>query len=815
MRMEPQHFSLVHRLRRRVRVRVPSLRGDLERCYVLEILLRKRDAIKAVHAVPAIGSVAIHFDPAALPETNLLILLDAVIGNLGRVQRSRLPMAPVENEGPLRQCTVAVEGMSCASCGLLIELTLNRDPRVESVTVNVASETATVRGRLDREQVGAAIARFGYRASAMDTLAQRRLLVERERRRLHDTKKRVVRAALLTLPVMVLGMIMPRSFVLRATQFALTTPVVFGAGRPFFSKALTLARQGSANMDTLVALGAGAAYLHSVPSFLAGSRHLYFEAAASIVTFVLLGRSLEEHAKGRASEAIRKLIDLQPAVATRLLPEGGSEVVGVDDLRVGDRVLVRPGERIATDGRVISGHSTVDESMLTGESLPVLKETGDGVAGGCVNGPGALTLSVTAVGRDTVLAGIVHMVDEAQSTKLPIQKLVDRVSSVFVPGVLGVAGLTLLAWTGANGQALHGLTNAISVLLIACPCALGLATPTAIMAGTGRAADRGVYIRDGRSLETAAKLTTLIFDKTGTLTAGRPQVTDFINLSDHGERDLLAWAASAEHPSEHFLARAVVAHAAGVEIMPDTVTAFHTEPGGGVTAELAGHRLALGNGRFLSRLGIEGLPELTGRADELGRAGRTPVWMAVDGRVAALIGIADPPRPEAAAAVARLHDLGVKTCMVTGDARAPAEAVAARIGIDEVVASATPAKKLEIVRRLQENGEVVAMIGDGINDAPALAAADVGMAIGTGTDIAIETAPITLVGGDLARAAEAIDTSRATLKIIRQNLFWAFGYNTLAIPWAAMGRLSPMIASAAMAFSSVSVVVNSLRLQRR
>jgi Cu+-exporting ATPase len=808
---EPQHYHIEHALKRRVRILAPSLKKDPERAYILDILLRKRPGVKLVKVVPDIGSITIHFDPARLPRTNLYALLDGVIPNLGHGSGTSCA-APVI-EGEERETSFAVEGMTCASCALLIELMLRRDPRISRASVNLASQSAVVRGALPKEDVYAAVERLGYHPLPLDTVAQRKLLMDREKRHLAEAKRKAIWAATLSAPVTAIAMLEPSGGFWRWAQFILSTPVVFWAGKSFFDKALKLAKQRTANMDSLIVLGVGSAYVYSMAAIFFKRPYLYFDAAAGIICFVLLGRFLEEKAKGRAHEAIRRLLDLQPATAT-LLRDGEEISVPVDDLVPGDLILIRPGEKIPTDGLVVEGLSTVDEAMLTGESLPVVKEAGHPVTGGCVNGNGVLKVQVNAVGADTVLAGIIHMVEQAQSSKLPIQKLVDRISSVFVPSVMGLGALTFGGWLLAGAGFTTAFANAITVLLIACPCALGLATPAAIMVGTGQAAKRGIYIRNGESLELATHLTTIVFDKTGTITEGKPYVTDFRNASTLDDAALLSLAATAEANSEHFLAKAVVAFAKEQGGKPTQTERFEAIPGRGVEARLAGHDVLIGNRAWMEEVGID-LSELQGRASTLAEQGKTPVFMAVDGKAAALFGIADRPRADAALAIARLHKLGVKTIMVTGDTEATARYVAEQVGIDAVIAHARPERKLEIVQELKLQGGKVGMIGDGINDAPGLAAADVSFAIGTGTDVAIETADLTLVNGDITKVADAMELSGFTLRVIKQNLFWAFGYNTLAIPVAAFGKLNPMVASLAMALSSVSVVMNSLRLQNK
>lgn len=805
------HIQILHSLPRRIRVHVPAIVRDDERAYVMEIALRKHPDLAEVAVVPRIGSLTVRFNPARIAQDRVLALLNAVAGNIGRAKMTATALATPEPEGPCQKLQLAVLGMTCASCAALIQLSLNRDPRILSAQVNYASETVQALGHLDRAELATLVGRLGYAARPMDTLSQRRLLAEHEKERLRIAKRRAKLAGLLSLPLMAIGMAMPHSRLLHWVEFLLATPIVLGAGRPFFEKALALAKNREANMDTLIAIGTGAAYGHSLVSLLLGKRHLYFEAAAGIVFFVLLGRYLEERAKGKTGEAIRRLIDLQPPVAS-VMRNGVEEKIHIDDVQMGDLVIVRPGERIPVDGDIVSGLSAVDESLVTGESLPVVKEPGHKVVGGCVNGAGALSVRVTAIGNATVLAGIVKLVDLAQASRLPIQKLADQVSSVFVPSVIGVSLFTVAGGLAAGVPAASVLANAVSVLLIACPCALGLATPTAIMAGTGQAARRGIYIRSGESLELASKLKVIVFDKTGTITEGRAAVTKIFPLG-LDQSDLLRLAASAESGSEHHLGRAIFDHAKALGIALSAPQSFKAEAGQGVRARIEGQDILVGNMAFLAANGVDIAP-FADFASRLAEGGQTPVLMTVDGRPGGLFGISDPTRPGAREAIERLHHMGLRTLMVTGDVEAVAKCVAGEVGIHEVVAGASPQDKQRIISDLRAQGLLVGMIGDGVNDAPALAGADVGFAIGTGTDIAIESAAITLVNGDIMKVAEAIDLSRRTLAIIKQNLAWAMGYNALAIPMAAMGRLTPMIASSAMALSSVSVVANSLRLQK-
>ena len=810
----PKNFQLVHQLKRRIRILSPVLKNDQERGYIFEILLKKRPEIKKIRSVYSLGSVVIEFDPVNLPKKNLLILLDAVLGNIARKQiEQQNQQRKKVFDGPVQEVDLAVEGMTCASCALLIEMVLKRDPGIKLASVNFGTSTLTVHGQLAKDEVSAKVATLGYKTYAMDTLSQRKNLIEKERQRVAMAKRRFIWAGILSFPVVVTGMSMPASRWIHWLQFVLTTPVVFWSGGTFFAKAWRLAKQRTANMDTLIALGVGSAYGYSLPALFRRRGHIYFEAGAAIITFVLLGRFLEERAKGKAGEAIRKLVDLQPQTAT-LIRDGQEIIIAVDDCVIDDVLLVRPGEKIPTDGIVVQGVSTVDESMVTGESLPVVKNVGHKVIGGCINGSGALHIRVTAVGMDTVLAGIVHMVEQAQSTKLPIQKQVDKISAVFVPSVMVLSGLTMAGWLLAGAPFGFAFGNAITVLLIACPCALGLATPAAIMVGAGQAAREGIYIRNGESLETAAKLKVVIFDKTGTITEGKPKVTDILKLSRMAEEKIISLAASAENFSEHFLAKAIVAYAKEQLIDQHECTHFYSEAGRGIEAEVDGKKLLLGNSAWLLDKGID-INGLLAAASDFSGQGKTPVLMAINGKAAAVFGIADKPRPQAVQAIQHLKKLGIQTLMVTGDTEKTAHYIAAIVGIETVIANAKPEQKLAIIHQFQNEGKKTGMIGDGINDAPALAAADVGFAIGTGTDIAIESADMTLVYGDITKVTEAIQLSTDTIKVIKQNLFWAFGYNVIAIPVAAMGKLNPMIASAAMALSSVSVIVNSLRLSKK
>ena len=810
-----KHFTLAHHTKRRIRIIAPNLRKDQERAYVLEILLCKRQGIDAVKIVPEIASVTVHFDPEYLPVVNLLQLVEAVIANIGQKPRHAINAIKHKNAHPsesFQDFVIGVGGMSCASCALFLEMVLQREPDIITATVNYVSETASVKGYLDKETLFKLISANGYQAFSIDTLAERKLLFELERKHLITAKKQLVMLGMLSLPVTLLSLFGSKSRVLVLLQALFATPVVFWEGRDIFKKAFNQAKQGSANMDSLIALGVGAAYSYSLAALFRDTRHVYFNAATGIIDFVLLGRYLEELAKRKVVNDIRKLVSLQPQAATLLI--NGEEIkISADKITADDILLIRPGEKIPADGVVIKGLSSVDESMVTGSSTPSIKESGHKVYDGCINGSGVLHVRATATGKDTVLSGLIHMVDQAQASKLQIQKTVDAFSSVFVPSVIVLSGLTFGGWLLAGERVAHALANAIAVLLISCPCALGLATPAATMVGTGKAARRGIYIRNGEALETAATIDTVIFDKTGTITEGNANVTDFLNISLLDDESIIQLALSAEFNSEHFLGQALVRYAKARAIGRLESAHFHSIPDQGIRASVGQYELLLGNESWLQGQQID-LTALKATAKNLAKQGKTLIYLAIDSHAAALFAVSDQVRSNARLVIKQLHDSHIETMMVTGDTEAAAWPVAEQVGIKTVIAVANPAKKMEIIRNLQKQGRKVAMIGDGINDAPALAAANLSLAIDKGTDIAIHAADLILVNGDIGKIAEVIAISNQTLSIIKQNLFWAFGYNTIAIPFAVAGKLNPAIASAAMAFSSVSIILNSLRSSR-
>ncbi len=594
--------------------------------------------------------------------------------------------------------------------------------------------------------------------------------------------------------------------------FAATVPVQFVAGWPFLHGAVERARELTSNMDTLISLGTLTAFLYSTYQLFAGGP-LFFDTSALIIAFVVLGRYFEARAQGKAREAISKLLEIGAKEAT-LLVDGEERRVPVDQVRVGDLVRVRPGEKIPVDGEVIDGRAAVDESMLTGESVPVEKTVGDHVAGATVNTDGLLTVRATAVGADTALAQIVRLVERAQSGKAPVQRLADRVSSVFVPAVIVAAVATFAGWTLLAGNPIGGMTAAVAVLIIACPCALGLATPTAIMVGTGRGADLGILVKGGEVLEASKKIDTVVFDKTGTLTRAQMRVTEVVAGKRRKPDLVLRIAAAVESGSEHPIGAAIVAeaHERGLEI--PAATAFTNVAGHGVRAEIDGRPVVVGRRKLIDEHDLELPDHLAAAAADLEEQGRTAVFVGRDGHVVGVLAVADTVKDDAVDVVRQLHAMGLRVAMITGDNARTANAIANQVGIDQVLAEVLPEDKVTEVRRLQDEGKVVAMVGDGVNDAPALVQADLGIAIGTGTDVAIEASDITLMSERLDGVVSAIGLSRQTLRTIYQNLGWAFGYNTAAIPLAALGMLNPVVAGAAMGFSSVSVVTNSLRLRR-
>lgn len=706
-----------------------------------------------------------------------------------------------------------ITGMNCASCVARVEKALANVPGVEEASVNFATHVGTVRhaSALDPGELVSAVASSGYGASL------------RVRDEPHDdgdgglveARRNLVAAASFTVPIVVFSMLWhPRPAWANWLLFALTTPVIFGAGKQFFTNALKGLRHGVTTMDTLIAMGSAAAWAYSVYGLLslrgeghAMDGHIYFEVGATIVTLVLLGRFLEARSKSNMSGAIRKLVGLAPKTATRVSGSGAHEEVPIEAIRPGDHLLLRPGERVAVDGTVVRGSTFVDESMLTGEPIPVEKTDGAPLTAGTLNQAGSVTYVAERVGSETVLAQIVRSVERAQGSKAPLQRMVDKVSSVFVPAVIGVAVLTAVVTLMIGGTPDSAVLRAVSVLVVACPCALGLATPTALVVGIGRGAELGVLVKDGEALERAGALRTVLLDKTGTLTEGRPELSDIVPLGGFSESQALALAAGLESSSEHPVAQAVLRAAQARGVAPLPVDGFEALAGQGIRGKISGEVWEVSSPNAAPR--DEGTDACIG---PLQADGKTAFVLHSEGTPKAVFAVSDTVAESARMAVAELHRLGLETVMVTGDNRAAAEAVARQAGISRVLAGVLPEGKAEAVRQEAARG-AVAMVGDGINDAPALAAADLGIAMGHGTDIAIEAAGVTVLRNDLRGVPTAVVLARATLRTIRQNLFWAFVYNVLMIPLAAAGMLSPMLAAGAMALSSVSVVANSLRLR--
>jgi len=726
----------------------------------------------------------------------------------------------------VEEVALQVEGMTCASCAARVEKALLKVPGVLSASVNLATERATVQALpiASVSVLKAAVEKAGYGATDVQSASPQAA------KELPDWWP-VALGAALTLPLlapMLLRLIGIDWMLGPWVQAALATPVQFGLGWRFYRAGWKAVRAGAGNMDLLVALGTSAAYGLSVYLLFKhvdhGAPHLYFEASAAVITLVRLGKWLEGRAKRQTTDAIRALNALRPATAR--VRRGGEEIeIAIDQVVLGDQVLVRPGERIAVDGEVAEGRSHVDESLITGESLPVAKAVGDKVTGGAINAEGALTVRTLAVGAETTLARIIRMVESAQAAKAPIQRVVDRVSAVFVPVVLAIALVTLVGWVVAMGDWEQAVINAVAVLVIACPCALGLATPTAIMAGTGIAAQHGILIKDAEALEVAHAVTTVAFDKTGTLTEGRPSLVAVLPAAGGTRDTVLSLSAALQQTSEHPLARAVMDKArAELRVVPQALDS-RALPGRGVEGVVNGRTLVLGSSRMLREFGVD-RGALAADAERLEAAGRTVSWLMQkevqkEGRkdlerteLLGLLAFGDAVKASARDAVARLHELGIATVMLTGDNQGSADAVARELGITEVRAEVLPGDKAAVVQALRAAGHVVAMVGDGINDAPALAAADVGIAMSTGTDVAMAAAGITLMRGDPRLVADSLDVSRRTYATIKRGLFWAFAYNVVGIPLAALGLLNPVIAGAAMAFSSVSVVGNALWLRR-
>jgi len=788
---------------------------------------------KAIRAVPGVTSASVN-----LATERADVRFD------GTTKTADIVKA-IENSGygaAEESIELAIEGMTCASCVARIEKALKAVPGVTGASVNLATERASVRltkGIATSASLEQAVRAAGYDArritgdESTDDEAEKR---EREARRL---SRSLLIAAAMTLPIFVLEMgshFIPavHDFVMinigmqesGYLQFVLTTLVLFGPGLRFYQKGIPALLRLAPDMNSLVAIGTAAAWGYSVVATFAsgllpeGTANVYYEAAAVIVTLILLGRVLEARAKGRTSEAIKHLMGLQAKTA-RVVRDGETIEIALADVHAGDTVLVRPGDRVPVDGTVVEGNSYVDESMITGEPVPVEKIAGADVVGGTINKTGSFTFRATKVGADTVLAQIIRMVEQAQGAKLPIQSLVDKVTAWFVPAVIAIAAITFAIWLifGPDPALSFALVNGVAVLIIACPCAMGLATPTSIMVGTGRAAEMGVLFRKGEALQTLRNAQIIAVDKTGTLTKGRPELTDLDTAPGFERGDVLAFVAAVETRSEHPIAEAIVEAAKAEGIAIAAPANFEAVPGFGASATVNGRSVHVGADRLMAKLDLD-VSMFADQAARLGAEGKSPLYAAIDGRLAAIIAVADPIKETTPQAIRMLHDLGLKVAMITGDNRRTAEAIAAKLGIDEVIAEVLPDGKVAALKRLKAGGRAVAFVGDGINDAPALAEADVGLAIGTGTDVAIESADVVLMSGDLLGVPNAIALSKATIRNIKENLFWAFAYNAVLIPVAAGALypaygllLSPIFAAGAMALSSVFVLGNALRLR--
>ena len=805
----------------------------------IEKALNRVEGVEKAAVNLALEQVTVEYDPGEVDTADLV----------ERVEKLGFKV-------PSQRLDLNISGMSCAACSARIEKGLNRLAGVEKAAVNLAAESAAVEynpGLLDVDDIIKTVEKMGFGASLMADFYS--LGVEgpdgEESRDMQIKRRLLVFSALVSMPFVFMMVLQAGGWPLPSwlhgfyTQLVLASLVQFGPGLFFYRGAFFALRSGGANMDVLVALGTSAAYFYSLATGLLNpGAHLYFETSAILITLILVGKYLEARAKGRTSEAIRKLMGLQPRTA-RVIRNGEEHEIPIQEVRTGDLLVVRPGESIPVDGQVLEGYSAVDESMLTGESVPVDKTAGDPVTGATINKFGVLKIAAARVGRDTVLAQIIRVVQEAQGSKAPIQRLADVVAGYFVPVVISIAlaAFGYWYWIGTPADLANALINATAVLVIACPCAMGLATPTSIMVGTGRGAENGILIKGGEYLEQAGRIDTVVLDKTGTITRGEPRLTDVLVAEAVQDRtnEYLGWALAIERLSEHPVARAIVA---GLEVsladaaenegegkeggVNDGVRDFMAIPGHGVSARIAGRQVSLGSQRFLEEQGQRGADspggffssawsrdhELFIEAERLEGEGKTVTLMADDGAVVALLAVADTVKESSAEAIRRLQEMGIEVWMITGDNQRTAAAIAAQVGISKVLAQVPPEKKAAEVQRLRNEGKIVAMAGDGINDAPALVTADVGIAMSTGTDIAMEAAGITLLRGDLRLIATAIELSRATMRNIKQNLFWAFIYNIIGIPIAASGLLNPVVAGGAMALSSVSVVSNALRLKR-
>ena len=795
----------------------------------VERSVAKLDGIQAANVNLAIEKLSVEYDESKVDISKIIEAVEKA--GYG---------AKEEKSVNIRDINIPIEGMTCTACAKAVERAINKLPGISEANVNFATEKARVvydSSKVRISEIKNAISKAGYKALEIESVKQVDSERARREKEISVLRTKLIVAVIFAIPLLYIAMghmlrlpipeiVMPDMYPINFAliQLLLAIPIIV-VGYKFYTIGFSTLLRLEPNMDSLIAVGTSAAFLYGIYAIFQIIRgnteyamNLYFESAGVIIALILLGKYLEAIAKGKTSEAIRKLAGLAPKTAI-VIQDGKEIVIPIEEVEVGDILLVKPGDRIPVDGEVIEGRTSVDESMLTGESIPVEKYPGSKVVGASINKNGTIKFKATKVGKDTVLAQIIKLVEDAQGSKAPIAKMADIISGYFVPIVIAIAVIAATAWALSGESAVFSLTIFISVLVIACPCALGLATPTAIMVGTGKGAEHGVLIKGGEALETAHKVGTVILDKTGTITEGKPRVTDIITRGKISEDELLRLSASAEVGSEHPLGEAIVSRARDMNMELAKVDSFEAIPGHGIEVSLQGKKMILGNKKLMDDRNIE--ITLQEESDRLANEGKTPMFIAIDGKLEGIIAVADVIKPSSRKAIDKLHKMGIEVVMITGDNKRTAEAIAKQVGIDRVLAEVLPQDKSEEVKKLQAEGKKVAMVGDGINDAPALAQADIGIAIGSGTDVAMESADIVLMRSDLSDVPTAISLSKSTIRNIKQNLFWAFGYNTAGIPLAAgllhiFGGplLNPMFAAAAMSLSSVSVLTNALRLKR-
>jgi Cu+-exporting ATPase len=767
----------------------------------IEKTLNKQDGVESVAVNLLANRATIEFDQDKIKESEIIKIIEKTGYDV-----------------PLITTNLLIEGMTCAACSTRVDKALNKIEGVVKANVNLATNKATVQypsGVLTDEDLVQVIEKAGYKA---EIEVERDLDREKELREkeIKSLKTSFIISAILSLPLfsaMFFHMAGIDNILSNGWfQLVLATPVQFIIGYRFYKGAYNALRGGGANMDVLISMGTSAAYFYSLYNVLTGVHEYYFEASAVIITLILLGNTFEAVAKGKTSEAIKKLMGLQPKTA-KVVRDGVEMDIPIEQLVIGDVIVVKPGEKVPVDGIIVEGNSSLDESMITGESIPVDKTIDDEVIGATINKFGSFKFKATKIGKDTVLSQIIKLVEDAQGSKAPIQRLADKISGIFVPVVVVIALLTFLGFYLIGGDFNVGLINAVAVLVIACPCALGLATPTAIMVGTGKAAENGILIKSGEHLERTHKMDTIIFDKTGTITKGEPELTDILTFNEYSRDEILRISAAVEKASEHPLGQSIVKKAEEELVKLTDPESFMSIPGKGLRAEFEGKNVLIGNRRLMLENNIS-VSEREEDLLKLEQEGKTAMLVALDGNLSGIIAVADQIKETSLKAIKELQNMGLEVYMITGDNERTAQAIAKQVNITKILADVLPENKAEAVEKLKSEGKHVGMVGDGINDAPALAAADVGFAIGTGTDVAMEAADITLMRGDLNGVVTAIRLSHRTMKTIKQNLFWAFFYNSIGIPFSALGFLNPMVAGAAMAFSSVSVVSNSLRLKK-